>query len=94
MTSPATSVRARHDGWTFERQFCFVTALVECGNVTAAAARAGMSKQSLYRLRGHPGAADFCAAWAAAAAEYDRRRVAMLLARRAGGVMPRRVFRP
>lgn len=59
-------LRARHDGWTPERQAAFLVALTASGSVSAAARKAGMTRASAYQLRGKPGAADFAAAWDAA----------------------------
>lgn len=56
-------VKPRHDGWTVARQRGFVLRLAVCGCVSAAARGAGMSAQSAYRLRKHPEAASFAAAW-------------------------------
>jgi len=55
--------RPRHDGWTHDRQAAFITALRRTRNVTRAAAAAGMSRESAYRLRARPSAAGFAAAW-------------------------------
>ncbi len=63
----------RSDGWTPERQRRFIEALADCGSVGEAAARAGMSKQSAYKLRRHPAAVDFRAGWDAAIADAWRR---------------------
>jgi hypothetical protein len=46
-----TQLRARHDGWTPQKQIEFVEALADTGIVRAAAARVGMSEHSVYRLR-------------------------------------------
>ncbi|MFZ4690095.1 MAG: hypothetical protein ACOYLS_12715 [Polymorphobacter sp.] len=70
-TSPP--LRPRRDGWTPERQLAFIQALADCGTVTAAAARVGMSREAAYRLRRLPEAADFRTAWDAALAEGWRR---------------------
>jgi hypothetical protein len=51
--------RARHDGWTLDRQHRFVAALAEYGNLLAVAARVGMTRQSLYRLQRQGGAMPF-----------------------------------
>lgn len=59
-------VRARHDGWTPERQIEFIEALAACGCVTDAAARVGMSSQSAYTLRLREEAESFREAWDAA----------------------------
>ncbi len=36
-------VRSRHDGWSADKQIAFIQALAECGCVTAACQRIGMS---------------------------------------------------
>jgi len=54
--------RHRHDGWTREKQATFILALRRTRNVTRAAAAAGMSRESAYRLRARP-SAGFAAAW-------------------------------
>lgn len=56
-------LRERHDGWTAARQRLFLQALAETGSVTAAAAEAGVTPRSAYRLRAHPHAHAFAAAW-------------------------------
>ncbi|MGA9581542.1 MAG: hypothetical protein WBR13_06200 [Allosphingosinicella sp.] len=56
-------VRARNDGWTAERQRAFITALARTGCIGRAAAAAGMSRESAYRLRRRKGAESFAAAW-------------------------------
>lgn len=58
--------RARHDGWPPDRQVAFIDALAECGCVTEACARVGMSPSSAYALRRSVDAASFAAAWEAA----------------------------
>ena len=55
--------RPRHDGWTHDKQVTFIVALRRTRNVTRAAAAAGMSRESAYRLRARPSAAGFAAAW-------------------------------
>ncbi|QYE35472.1 hypothetical protein KZX46_05715 [Polymorphobacter sp. PAMC 29334] len=61
---PPTPVRrARHDGWTEERKAAFTAAIGSGGTVAAAAASAGMSRQSAYRLRASPDGAVAAAAW-------------------------------
>ncbi len=59
-------VRARHDGWTPERQLDFIEALAETGCVDQAARIAGMSVQSAYRMRRRADAQAFRLAWEAA----------------------------
>lgn len=56
-------VRARHDGWTADRQKWFILRLALGGCVSAAARGVGMTRKSAYRLRERPGAASFAAAW-------------------------------
>jgi hypothetical protein len=55
--------RARADGFTPARQEAFLTALALGASVKAAAALVGLSRESAYRLRRHPGAAGFRRAW-------------------------------
>ncbi len=64
--SPVPSARRRSDGWTPKKQILFIETLAELGIVTAAANRAGMSRNSAYNLRSKPGAESFSAAWEAA----------------------------
>lgn len=49
--------------WTGERQLVFLDTLACTRSVTRAAARAGMSRESAYRLRRRPAGALFAAAW-------------------------------
>lgn len=58
--------RARHDGWTPEKQVTFLEALARTGNVVAAAAYTGMSRESAYKLKRRSDAAAFAHAWDAA----------------------------
>jgi len=60
--------RIRRDGWTTDRQVKFIVALNKTRSVTRAAAAAGMSRESAYRLRDRPGHLDFARAWDAAVA--------------------------
>lgn len=60
---PVSGLRARHDGWTIERQQHFIAGLHRTGTVASAAALAGMTPKSAYRLRLHPNAESFAAAW-------------------------------
>ena len=66
-------VRARHDGWTPEKQREFIEALADTGIVREAAARVGMTEQSAWRLRRRADAAAFDIAWEAAAPAGARR---------------------
>ena len=59
---PAT-LKTRHDGWTAERQRTFIAALAETGCVSEACGEVGITARSAYRLREHPAAAGFRAAW-------------------------------
>ena len=47
-------VRARHDGWTAERQIAFVEKLADTGSITAACKHVGMSRESVRKLRRRP----------------------------------------
>ena len=55
--------RARHDGWTPERQRRFIEALAAIGVVAAAARAVGRSATAAYKLRDRPGAAGLARAW-------------------------------
>jgi len=61
--APVPLGRARHDGWTVERQRRFVLALAAMGTVAHAARAVGMGPVSAYALRKRPGAESFAAAW-------------------------------
>src|SRR5688572_13678311 len=54
----------RHDGWTAARKAQFLESLAHDGNVRAACARVGLSREAAYRLRRRD--AMFARAWAAA----------------------------
>jgi len=56
-------VKPRHDGWTPARQRGFIDRLCVTGCVARSARAVGKSPQSAYRLRDHPQAASFAAAW-------------------------------
>lgn len=56
-------VRPRHDGWTPERQRAFLAALASTRCIDRAARAVGLSRESAYRLRRHPQARSFAAAW-------------------------------
>ena len=66
-------VRARHDGWTPEKQREFIETLADTGIVREAAARVGMTEQSAWRLRRRADAQAFDIAWEAAAPSGARR---------------------
>ena len=59
-------VRARHDGWTVEKQYAFIEALAETGVVEEACRRVGMSRTAADNLRKRPCGAPFRRAWQAA----------------------------
>ena len=63
MDQQDTSQRFRRDGWTPARQLRFLDTLGRTRSVTRAAAAAGMSRESAYRLRKRASAALFAAAW-------------------------------
>ncbi|MEP7130373.1 MAG: hypothetical protein ABI770_04515 [Sphingomicrobium sp.] len=58
----------RRDGWTAERQLRFLDALAETRSIGKAAAAAGMSRESAYRLRPRREGALFAALWGRALA--------------------------
>ena len=53
----------RSDGWTGVRQLLFLQALAGTRRIGAAAAAAGMSRESAYRLRRRPEGALFALLW-------------------------------
>lgn len=55
--------KIRTDGWTAERQLRFLDALARTRSATKAAAFAGMSRESAYRLRDRRDGALFGALW-------------------------------
>ena len=61
--SPSSPPKIRRDGWTAERQLRFLDVLARTGSVTRAAAAAGMSRESAYRLRARRDGALFAIAW-------------------------------
>lgn len=75
-------LRARHDGWTPERQTDFIVALAATGCVDMAAKSVGKSPQTAYRLRCHFDAQSFRQAWDAAL-DYAIRRLSDALYSRA-----------
>ena len=62
-STASPSRRIRRDGWTTDRQVKFIIALHKTRSVARAAAAAGMSRESAYRLRDRPGHSDFARAW-------------------------------
>jgi hypothetical protein len=66
---PVLFARARHDGWTPERQRGFIDMLAKIGLVSAAARAVGMSRKSAYALLKRAGPdSSFAAAWGIALA--------------------------
>jgi hypothetical protein len=63
LRSPKPRTRIRRDGWTAERQLRFLDALAATRSITRAAAAAGMSRESAYRLRDRREGALFAAIW-------------------------------
>ena len=57
------ALRARHDGWTAQRQRRFIEALAQTGCVAEAARAAQMSLDACYKLRRRPNAQEFRRAW-------------------------------
>ncbi len=62
-TYTPAQLRARHDGWTAERQRTFLAALAETGCISEAAHAAQIAPRSAYRLRNHPQGRAFAKAW-------------------------------
>jgi len=56
-------LKARHDGWTPARQRQFIEELAATRSITKACRAVGMSRDSAYKLRGRPEAAQFRLAW-------------------------------
>jgi hypothetical protein len=73
-------------GWTLERRVRFLRHLADSGNVRAACAEVGLSRQSVYKLRRHDPRFAFMwnSALEVARDVRIRRYVARLEARRAG----------
>lgn len=84
-------IRARHDGWTPERQVEFIEALAESGCVDEACGRVGMSASSAYALRRRLDAASFRQAWDIAL-DYAIRRLSDAVFARALHGVARPVF--
>ena len=79
-------LRARHDGWTPERQVGFIEALAESACVVQAAAAVGLSATAAYNLRRRPEAQAFRLAWDAALDMGVRRLADAALSRAVHGV--------
>jgi hypothetical protein len=85
------SLRARHDGWTAEKQIAFIEALAETACVEEACRRVGMSDSSAYQLRRRPRGFAFRQAWDAAL-DYALNRLEQAALSRALNGVPRPVF--
>ena len=79
-------VKARHDGWTEDRQRLFIDALAESGCVDHAARAVGMSPASAYALKRRIDAQPFRLAWEAALDFAVRRLADVALSRAINGV--------
>jgi hypothetical protein len=84
-------LRARHDGWTAEKQIAFIEALAETGCVEEACRRVGMSDSAAYKLRLRPCGAPFRRAWDAAL-DYSLHRLEHAVFDRSLNGVPRPVF--
>jgi hypothetical protein len=85
------ATRARHDGFTAERQQGFIEALAECGCVNEACARVGISATAAYALRRRIDAQSFRLAWDAAL-DYAVRRLSDAMFSRAINGVARPVY--
>lgn len=74
----------RCDGWSPERKTRFLDRLAATGNVRAAAARVGMSRDSAYRLRRRDGL--FARGWAAALVQARESSVELLADKATEGI--------
>lgn len=64
--TPVPRQRMRRGGWSADRQRQFIALLAETGSVRAACRQLGVGECQIYKLRNHPEAASFRAAWEAA----------------------------
>ncbi len=64
--TPVPRQRMRRGGWSAERQRQFIALLAETGSVRAACRQLGVGECQICKLRNHPEAASFRAAWEAA----------------------------
>lgn len=86
-------VRARHDGWTPDRQRKFIHALCVMGVVARAARAVGVSATAAYNLRDRPDAAEFAAAWDTALTIGRDRAFQVAIDRATNGVTVPRFYR-
>ncbi len=87
--APSLARKTRRDGWTVERQIAFLDALVSTRSVATAAASAGISRESAYRLRRRPDGALFAALWDKAMCPASRPRCQVHTALLADGRLER-----
>ncbi|HEX8653952.1 MAG TPA: hypothetical protein VF693_01850 [Allosphingosinicella sp.] len=85
-------VRARHDGFTPEKQRAFIEELADTGCVAAAAAKVGMTGQSATRLRRRADARSFDRAWDAATLANKRTLSAIAWDRAVNGTVKRHYY--
>ncbi|WP_052769077.1 hypothetical protein [Aurantiacibacter marinus] len=72
VSTTATEIQPRHDGWTLPKQAEFLRHLAASHCVSQAASAVGMSRQSAYRLRNRLKGEPFDIAWACAfRRQYD-----------------------
>ena len=88
--TPVT-LRARHDGWTAQKQIAFIEALAETACVEHACRAVGMSDSSAYRLRRRSCGGAFRRAWDSAL-DYALHRLEQAALSRALNGVPRPVF--
>ena len=84
-------VRARHDGWTADKQIAFIEALAETACVEEACRRVGMSDSAAYKLRRRPCGWAFRRAWDAAL-DYGVHRLEQAVLSRALNGVARPIF--
>jgi hypothetical protein len=86
-------VRARHDGWTPDRQRKFIHALAVMGVVARAAKAVGVSATAAYKLRDRADAAEFAAAWDLALTMGRDRAFEVAIDRATNGITVPRFYR-
>jgi hypothetical protein len=84
--TPVPFARIRHDGWTPERQKCFLDVLAATGTVESAARAVGMSRVSAYNLLKRDGAESFADAWDRALATGRAMQMDHMMERAVNGV--------
>jgi hypothetical protein len=86
------AVAYRSDGWTPDRQRAFIEELADCGIVSDAAARVGMTERSANRLRRRTDARSFSLAWDAAVRMGGERLRSVAFDRAINGSLRRRYY--